>query len=218
MVEPFKGEAKFWYQIWLAAGKPPDGDLFWKMRLSRSNFKQAKKKCVNAQEQIKRDRFTEACMSGDKDMFEELKKMKGNSSSWATKVDGKETPEDIADLFGATYNELYNRTGTDQPMKILLEEVNAKINEDDLIDVDRVDSDLIQKILKEKVKPSKSDPEFEITTDALKNGPPELNEHIAAMIRACLIHGYISVILLSCSIIPLVKDKNGKLDSADKRT
>ena len=75
-----------------------------------------------------------------------------------------------------------------------------KTMDENLKDVDKVNADLIQKILKENVKSAKTDPEFEITTDALKNGPPELNEHIAAMIRACLIHGYILVLLLSCSI------------------
>ena len=68
--------------------------------MSRSNFKQAKKKCVNAAETIKRDRFAEACLNGDKDMFGELKKLKGKHKNVSTKIDGKNSPEEIADHFG----------------------------------------------------------------------------------------------------------------------
>ena len=140
--------------------------------------------------------------------------MKGKSTSFSTKIDGKNTPEDIADLFSETYKELFNRTGSNRPMIDLLKEVSGDIQEKDLSDVEKVNGDLIGKILKEKLKPGKTDPEFEIATDAFKNAPKELSEHLALFLKSCLIHGYISPILLTCAIQPLVKDTNGKLDSS----
>ena len=113
-------------------------DVYMNMKISRSNFKRAKKKCVNAAEKIKRDKFTEACLNGDKDMFEELKKLKGKSDSFSTKVDGKNTPEEIADHFSDVYKELYNRTGTKEPMINLLGEVEVKLSEDDLSEVNKM--------------------------------------------------------------------------------
>ena len=214
LVRPHQEEANFWYQIWLSSGKPDHGDIFWNMRTSRSNFKRAKKKCINAEEVIKRDKFTEACLNGDKSLFEELKKMKGKSNTHSTKIDDKNSPEEIADHFGEIYKELFNKTGSADPMKNLLKEVNGEITEDQLADVMKVNSELIQKILKERIKPGKTDPEFEMTTDAMKNGPAELSDHLATFIRSCLTHGYISLVLLTCAIQPLVKDTNGKLDSS----
>ena len=37
--------------------------------------------------------------------------------------------------------------------------------------VNKITPDLIQKIIKEKIKTGKSDPEFDLTTDNLKNAP-----------------------------------------------
>ena len=42
------------------------------MRQTRSNFKVSKRKCTNAAMAIKRDKFVNACLQGDKDMFKEL--------------------------------------------------------------------------------------------------------------------------------------------------
>ena len=74
---------------------------------------------------------------------------------------------------------------------------------------------MIEKIIKEKIKNGKADPEFDLTTDCLKQAPKELSEHLSLFIRSCLVHGYISQSLLLCAIVPLVKDKNGKLDDSN---
>ena len=70
-------------------------------------------------------------------------------------------------------------------------------------------------VLKEKIKNGKSDPEFDLTTDCLKQAPKELSEHLATFFKTSLIHGYICDPLLMCAIIPLVKDKNGKIDDSN---
>ena len=131
------------------------------------------------------------------------------------KRQGHNTPEDIADAFKDIYSGLYNRTGTSEPMEELLKEVNENIKDKHLEDVNRVTPDLIEKILKEKIKNGKSDPEFDLTTDGLKHAPKELSEHLATFFKTSLIHGYICDTLLRCAIIPLVKDKNGKIDDSN---
>ena len=214
-VEEKMNEAKFWFQVWHSSNKPQHGDLYQNMRISRRNFKAAKRRCLNAEESIKREKFVEACINGDKDMFEELKKLKGRANSCTTKIDGKNKPDEIADRFKEIYSELYNRTGSTEPMDDLLKEVNDKISDEDLDMVDKVTGELVEHILKQKIKNGKSDPEFDITTDSLKNAPKELHEILAKFLRASLIHGYISHSLLLCAIVPLVKKKNGKLDDSD---
>ena len=54
-----------------------------------------------------------------------------------------------------------------------------------------------------------------MTTDSLKQAPKELCEHLSIFFQAALTHGYICSTLLFCAIIPLVKDKNGKLDDSN---
>ena len=70
--------------------------------------------------------------------------MKGIDQNVSTKIDGKNTPEDIADHFGKTYEELFNRTGTDEPMRRLLIDVNNRIDDKDYDDIEKVNSNLIK--------------------------------------------------------------------------
>ena len=184
------------------------------MRISKNNFKLAKRKCVNAAEVIKRDKFMEACISGDKNMFQELKKMRNKGSNCSSKIDSKTSPEDIADHFSDIYKELFNRTGTSQPLKDLFKEVNENINDAEYETLNKVDSKLVHKIINNKLKNDKADPEFDVTTDALKTSPFELSEHLSLLIKAFLIHGYLPYVLLLCAITPLVKDMNGKLEDS----
>ena len=81
--------------------------------------------------------------------------------------------------------------------------------------VEKVTGNLIGYILKEKIKNGKGDPEFDITTDALKSASNDLHVALATFFKASLIHGYISQVLMLCAIVPLVKKKNGKLDDSD---
>ena len=96
----------------------------------------------------------------------------------------------------------------------LIKETNNKVSDEDLKDVDKVTPELIENILKHKIKNGKSDSEFDITTDGLKQAPLEFSEHLAISIKASLIHGHFCQDLLNCAIVPLLKDKNGKLDDS----
>ena len=161
LVAPKKDEAKFHYQLWLCANKPRTGNLFTNMCRSRNQFKYAKRKCINAEKLIKRDKFVDACVSGDKDLFKEIKKMRGRDNIISSKMDGKTSPEDIADHLKDLYHGIYNRTGSSAPLENLFKKVDEKVNDDCLGDVDKVTPDLIAKIVADKIKPGKSDPEYD---------------------------------------------------------
>ena len=67
------------------------------MRFTRNKFKYAKRRVLNAAEALKRDKFVEAALAGDKDLFEELKRFKGVPQKVSSKVDGHTDPDSIAD-------------------------------------------------------------------------------------------------------------------------
>ena len=96
-VQPLKDEANFWYLEWRSAGKERSGFLYDNMRFSRNKFRYSKRKVLNAAEALKRDKFLEAALTGDKDFFEELKKLKGGAPKVASKVDGYTDADSIAD-------------------------------------------------------------------------------------------------------------------------
>ena len=70
----------------------------------------------------------------------------------ASKVDGNTDPESISENFKEIYSSLYNRTGTDEPLKKLLKEVDNAIVQEDMLDVQKVTTDLIREIIKNKIK------------------------------------------------------------------
>ena len=65
-----------------------------------------------------------------------------------------------------------------------------------------------------KVKPNKSDPVYDFTSDCLKNAPNDLFIHLSNILRSFLIHAHVSFILLLSTLVPIVKDKLGNLCSS----
>ena len=181
------------------------------MRFHKNQFRYAKRRCLNAANLIKRDRFIESCLAGDCDLFKELKKFKGTPQKIISKIDGHTDSVSITDHLKGIYEKLYNRTGTSEPLKNLLDEVDSNVTEDDLIQVDKVTPDLIKKIIKEKIKSDKSDPEFDLTTNNLKNAPDILFHHLASFFKAVLVHGHIAI---SSAIILLVKNSRASTDDS----
>ena len=213
-VKPYKEEANFWFLQWRSIGKPRSGFLYDNMRFFRNRFRYAKRRVLAAAEVIKRDKFLESALEGDKNLFEELRRLKGAAQKGASKVDGHTDPERIADHFKDIYQGLYNRTGSKEPLENLLHEVNTDIEDQDILDVKKVTPEFIQKIVKEKIKPGKSDPEHDITTDNLENAPFSLFIHLANFFRGILVHGAVNHSLLICAIILLIKDKREATDDS----
>ena len=60
-----------------------------------------------------------------------------------------------------------------------------------------------------------SDVVFPFSSDCLINAPEVLHYHLATLFRTFLIHGKVAIILLLCSLIPIVKDNLGDLTSSD---
>ena len=132
-VQPYKEEAHFWYVEWRTVGKPRSGILYDNMRFFRNKFCYAKRRVLNAAEALKKDKFLEAALRGDKDLFEELRKFKGAAGKVASKVDGHNDPDSISDHFKTIYEALYNRTGTKEPLENLLQQVNASVEAQDVL-------------------------------------------------------------------------------------
>ena len=65
-----------------------------------------------------------------------------------------------------------------------------------------------------KLKPSKNDPLFVLSSECLKNAPDDLFHHLAKIIRSFIYHGHVSSFLLISSMIPLIKDKFGDRTSS----
>ena len=61
---------------------------------------------------------------------------------------------------------------------------------------------------------NKSDPVFSYSSDCIKNGTDKLFELLSIAIQSFLIHGHITLFLLLATLIPLIKDKLGSINSS----
>ena len=93
------------------------------------------------------------------------------------------------------------------------DDLEGKIGESSLADVDMVTTEKVKEASC-KLKVGKSDPICDFSSDCIKEAPDILFSHLATVIRAFLIHGHVSLILLLATLVPIVKDKLGDICSS----
>ena len=211
IVKPFHDDAKFWNALWTSAGKPLNNVLHNIMKKTRNQYHYAIRKCKRAEENLRKDKLLKACVAGNNNIFEEIRKMRKTEDNAPTTIDGNNNP---AQRFGDVYEKLYNSTDDAMETKDILAEVEASIDDNALEDVNLVTADVINDVVSE-IKSNKNDPVFTFNSDCIKRSPNSLYQHLACMIKCFLIHGHVSDILLVATIIPLLKDKLGDIESSD---
>ena len=75
------------------------------------------------------------------------------------------------------------------------EKVNVGINASSINDVHKVTPKIVQEAVK-NLNTGKTDPIYDFTSDCLINGPEALFKHLSNVIKAFLVHGHVSTILL----------------------
>ena len=98
-------------------------------------------------------------------------------------------------------------------MNTILNKIDNDLTDDALKDVEKINIVTLKEAL-QKIKPNKSDPYFDFSSDFLKNGPELLMKHLELMVKTFLIHGHVSAILLFATLVPIIKDKLGDLCSS----
>ena len=212
-VRPFRENARFWFSVWLSAGKPLNCELHKIMRRTKNLFHYQVKKCKKAEEQIKREKLLAAVLNSDSDvdLFKEIKSMRKAKATTANKIDDK--TEDIEEHFAGIYKSLYNSVDDYDDLVEVSKIIDSKISNKSVDEVEKVTPELIKKAVK-RIKSNKSDPVLDITSDCLKNAPDDLFLHISNIIKSFLIHGHVSVILLLSTLVPIIKDKLGDICSS----
>ena len=211
-VEPHQDAAKFWFSIWTSAGRPINTVLHSIMKKTRNQFHCQIRKCKRVENFIKNKKLVENCLEGENDIFAEIKRQRGNETEESVTIDGA-VGGNIPDKFADVYEELFNRENDRENVEEILSTINNNIGDEAHIEIDKINPALIREALK-KIKSNKSDPLYEFSSDFLKNAPDILYVHLANIIRSFLVHGHVSNFLLLATLVPIVKDKLGELNSS----
>ena len=210
-VQPFKETAHFWHSIWLSLGRSINCEIHNVMKRSRNVYHYHLRKCKKAQDKIKRDKLLNACINGNGNIFKEIKALRRSKASVASSIDGNN--ENVTEHFAQIYSGLYNSVDGSDDIDELKKQVNESITIESLDDVNKVVPDIVRSATKH-LKAGKTDPACEFSSDCLINGPDVLFEVLATMIRSFLIHAHITKFLLLATLVPIIKDKLGNVNSS----
>ena len=82
--------------------------------------------------------------------------------------------------------------------------LKSLISLDSIIEVNKLTGPVVKEACS-RMKPGKADVTESFTSDILLHGPDNLFEHLAGIFRSFLVHGNVTLELLSCAFLPLFK-------------
>ena len=210
-VKPYRKTAYIWHQVWKSADRPLNTELHKIMKRTRNIYHYQYKKCKKAEKEIKKNKLLKACVDKEGDLFKELKNMRKAPPVTAFSIDG--VSKDIPDHFGGIYSNLYNSADDANELVSVLHQVDATVNNASLDTVDRITPEVLKEAAS-KLRPGKSDPVYNFSSDCFKNATESLYNLLATVLRACTVHSHVSKVLLLSTLVPLVKDKLGNISSS----
>ena len=207
-IKPFADENKFWSSVWRSQGKPRTGPTYELMKKSKNQYSYAVRRLKRCKDIIQNNKFLEAISNGSSNIYEEIRKYRGNQVSFSSRIDNHVGSSSISEHFADLYSQLYNRVDYGNKLDKIRKKINEGINDNCFQQVERVNEQFVLDALK-KMKRNKHDAVLNIVSDCLIDGPPELVQHLTCLFRLFLIHGFVPRFVLLCSLIPLLKDKFG---------
>ena len=206
-VEPLRKDALFWHAVWISSERPNTGALHSVMTHSRNKYHYAVRRVKKLSKTIRASNLLDAASKGDANLLKEMKNIKGKkkqSQTLLNNVKGAEGPDEILDKFREVYQALYNSAESVDAMEFIKTKINNLIGPDSLKEVRKVTGEVVKEACK-RMKPGKNDVTEGFTSDVLLHAPDNLFENLAAIFRSFLVHGNVTLELLSCAFLPLLK-------------
>ena len=208
-VEPFKKDSIFWHALWCSAGSPNQGGLFEIMKKSRNVFHYVTRKVKKKADLIRAQKLLEASETGSVNLLLEMKKIKGGkkvSHDRPDDVGGVNGEMNIVEKFCEVYEELYNSSGSSEALEDIKQHLQELIEESDSSEheIFKITGSIVKEAAC-KMKAGKGDVSEGYTSDAILNAPDSFFDHLALVYRSWLVHGTVSMNLLACAFLPLLK-------------
>ena len=87
-VRPYQDKDYFWHQIWKSCGRPINTLTHNIMKKTRNQYHYHYKKCVKAEDKIRRSNLLSACLGEGGDLFKEIKLLRKSAPVVANSIDG----------------------------------------------------------------------------------------------------------------------------------
>ena len=215
-VKPFCDTAKFWYSIWLSAGKPQNCVLHTIMKKTRNKFHFVLRKVRKIQNQKRKETFLSNIIENKvNNIFTEIRKMRKVVDSRAPVVDGATGEKNISQTFKNIYEGVYNVNRDDKAECFdYLDEINRDIGEYECMSTNLITLEIVKKVILNLNK-GKGDVNYTWGSEALIHGVNELSPYLQLVFKIMLVHGHMPSLFSVCALTPLVKNKNASKSNSD---
>ena len=213
-IKPFSEESRFWYSIWVSAGKPRIGEIYSIMKSKKLQYKYAVRRLKRCKDMINNDKLLKALVTKDKCIFQEVKKLRKKKVGLSSRIDENVSPDSIANHFSEIYTKLYNNVTDDEKLEPIIHRVEQNIDKSAITTINAVDKNMVESAIK-NMKPNKRDCIFEATSDMYLHAPDNFYDYISIILRQSLVHGNLPHIVLLCTLMPLIKDSLGDITKSE---
>jgi hypothetical protein len=201
-IKSLKNDALFWGILWRDTGRSTDTVVHDVYKLCRRKYHYAIRAHKKKDKQLRMAKLAENVANNDsRNLWKELRAIRGQGKVCPPHIDGKVTPEEINDLFKNKYQTLYNSAGSN------LEKIHAYIDSHiDNSDTDlQVSIELIDQAMK-MLKRDKSDGDKGPWSTLVIETPVSWRSVLAKLIQCMIVHGHYASELLVSTIVSLPKD------------
>ena len=203
------------HNMWVSAGRPRSGELFYLMKSAKCHFKLAVKDAVHAFENKFSDELYDSLMLKDFNMFWKTWKRKVcNKNINIPNIGGKSTDIEIAETFKKKFS-LVSGTGGDTTCchNIVRSAVCDSFDSDVskwLFTVEDVDTAVFSKMKRGKAPGCDA-----VSTENIIFSHPSIIVHLKKLFNLMMIHGYVPERFGVGIVVPLIKDKRGDICNSD---
>ena len=217
-IRPIREDMQFWYSIWLSCGKQPNSVVHSIYRNIRKEYIYALRRVKKYETEIRNNKFIEAATHGGMlDILDNLRKSRTTNHVIPTVIDKVSGRQNISEHFKDLYKDIYNKHSEITNLGPLLQSIEDKVSGESLMWLDKITPKLVNKLIN-KLHSGKNDQAFNFKSDCFKYSAEIISPSLANLFKSFLIHGYMPELFLSCTLIPLLKDKKkSKLISKNYR-
>ena len=216
LIQPHKDCSLFWHSIWTENGKPRHGIVAQIMRQTRAKYHYFVRWAAKNHSDLRRSRMAESVATGStRDLWTECKHISRSGTARTTEIDGVTGDQNIADLFAAKYEVIYNSASAGyQEISEIHSAINSQIKNENSMDIAQVDIIEVTNAIS-ALNANKSDGSLGLYSNHLLIASSHLHRYIALLFTFMLRHGHNPDYIMEAIISSIPKNANGHTSDSE---
>ena len=204
-VKELHAEARRAFKAWVESGRHKHGPIFEHKKRANANFKYALRFIKRNENTMRSDSLARKLQNNSpNDFWKEVRIMNNCKTSLPSNIDGVSGSEKISQLWTKHYYDLFNCVKSNSFS------VGSIDNNEEVIVTPQEVQDAVMKLGDNKASGLDN-----ITAEHLKRASKKLYPLLAICFTGLLVHGILPDSILSVILVPVIKDKAGKLNSSE---